>query len=183
MSAWTPAPLARIALKYEIENFLYHEADLLDSRRFDEWLELFSDDLVYFMPIRRNVPFGQHAQAENTVSGSGISWFDEDRWTLGKRVEQIQTGLHYAEEPLSRTCHMISNVILVSAPDEIEAGVEVRTKCRFLVHQNRVEYETYTFVGNRMDTLRRHGQSWQICHREIILDQSVLLAKNLSTFF
>jgi 3-phenylpropionate/cinnamic acid dioxygenase small subunit len=183
MSDWRPAPLAQIQLKYEIENFLYHEADLLDARRFDEWLELFSDDLVYFMPIRRNVPFGQHERSENTVSGSGISWFDEDRWTLGKRVEQIQTGLHFAEEPLSRTSHMVTNVVVNEAPELIEQGAHVRTKCRFLVYQNRVEYETYTFVGKRLDTLRRCGDSWQICHREIILDQNVLLAKNLSTFF
>lgn len=191
MTDWQPASPACIALKYEIENFLYREADLLDARRFDEWLELFSEDLVYFMPIRRNVPFGQHEQSENTVSGSGISWFDEDRWTLGKRVEQIQTGLHFAEEPLSRTCHMVSNVILDDSPDigpdidrnGIREGAEVRTRCRFLVYQNRVEYETYTFVGKRLDTLRRRGATWQICHREIILDQNVLLAKNLSTFF
>ena len=183
MSAWTPAPLAQIQLKYEVENFLYHEADLLDSRRFDEWLELFSDDLAYFMPIRRNVPYGQHEQSENTVSGAGISWFDEDRRTLGKRVEQIQTGLHYAEEPLSRTCHMVSNVLVVDAPDIIVEGSEVQTKCRFLVYQNRVEYETYTFAGNRRDTLRRVADGWQVSHREIILDQNVLLAKNLSTFF
>ena len=183
MSAVDASAFEQIKLKYDIENFLYHEAELLDARRFDEWLELFSDDLLYFMPIRRNVPYGQHEHAENTVSGEGISWFDEDRWTLGKRVEQIQTGLHYAEEPLSRTCHMVSNVVLLDSGSAEATPREVKTKCRFLVYQNRVEYETYTFVGKRLDTLRQHGDTWQICRREIILDQNVLLAKNLSTFF
>ena len=106
-------PLAWYQLREEIEDFLYHEADLLDQRRFKEWLDLLAEDLVYFMPIRRNVKFGQHAERENTRQGEGISWFDEDKWTLGKRVEQILTGVHYAEEPLSRVTHMVSNVRLL----------------------------------------------------------------------
>src|SRR6185369_8732867 len=100
-------------LKQDIEEFLYREADLLDERRFDEWLSLLADDLVYFMPIRRNVKYGEHAEHENTRQGEGISWFDEDKWTLAKRIEQIQTGVHYAEEPLSRVCHVVTNVRIV----------------------------------------------------------------------
>ena len=88
-------------LKADVEDFYFHEADLLDDRRFREWLDILADDITYFMPIRRNVKFGQHAARENTKMGEGISWFDEDKWTLTKRVEQILTGVHYAEEPLS----------------------------------------------------------------------------------
>ncbi|MGX1351975.1 3-phenylpropionate/cinnamic acid dioxygenase small subunit [Bradyrhizobium elkanii] len=97
-------------LKADVEDFYYREADLLDDRRFRDWLELLTDDISYFMPIRRNVKFGQQAARENTKRGEGISWFDEDKWTLTKRVEQILTGVHYAEEPLSRITHMVSNV-------------------------------------------------------------------------
>ena len=42
------------ALKQDVEDFLYREMELLDERRFEEWLELFAEDLVYFMPMRRN---------------------------------------------------------------------------------------------------------------------------------
>ncbi len=174
--------LEDLLLKAEVEAFLHLEADLLDSRRFDEWLALLADDLVYFMPQRRNVRYGLHAEAENTRQGEGISWFDEDRWTLTKRVEQIQTGLHYAEEPLSRTTHMVSNIVVTGQPVDGEVAVS----CRFLVHQNRVQYETYTFIGRRHDVLRRAPSSpagWLLARREIILDQNVLLAKNLTTFF
>jgi 3-phenylpropionate/cinnamic acid dioxygenase small subunit len=170
-------------LKQEVEDFLYREADLLDQRRFKDWLDLLADDIVYFMPIRRNVKFGQHDERENTRVGFGISWFDEDKWTLTKRVEQILTGVHFAEEPLSRVCHMVSNVQLLSADPSLEAADRVTVRSRFLVHQNRVEYETYTFVGKRTDVLRRAGDDWKIARREIILDQNVLLAKNLSIFF
>jgi 3-phenylpropionate/cinnamic acid dioxygenase small subunit len=177
------ANMAHWLLQQEIADFLYSEADLLDARRFKEWLELLSDDISYFMPVRRNVKFGRQAEHENTVSGQGISWFDEDKWTLTKRVEQILTGVHFAEEPLSRVSHMISNVQVVNASPAVETAREVTAKCRFLVYQNRQDHETNFFVGKRTDTLRRAGESWKISKREIILDQSVLLAKNLTIFF
>jgi 3-phenylpropionate/cinnamic acid dioxygenase small subunit len=167
-----------MTLKDQAEEFLYAEADLLDQRRFAEWLDLLADDLVYFMPLRRNVKHGQHAAHENTREGEDISWFEEDKWTLAKRVEQIQTGVHWAEEPLSRVCHMVSNVrILETRSDE-----EIVVGSRFLVYQNRNEYENYTLVGKRTDTLRKVGGAWKLARREILLDQSVLLAKNLTVF-
>ena len=178
-----PRGRAHWELTQEVAEFLYREADLLDERRFGEWLDLLAEDLIYFMPIRHNVKFGQHADRENTRQGEGISWFDEDKWTLGKRVEQIMTGVHYAEEPLSRTAHLVSNVRVLTAAPSAEAAETVAVSCRFLIQQNRVEYETYTFVGRRRDTLRRAGAGWLIARREIILEQNVLLAKNLSIFF
>jgi 3-phenylpropionate/cinnamic acid dioxygenase small subunit len=78
---------------------------------------------------------------------------------------------------------MVSNVRLLEVAPSTEAATEVVVGCRFLVYQNRVEYETNTFVGRRIDTLRRHGTSWLICRREMILEQNVLLAKNLSILF
>ncbi len=170
--------LAWFRLKEEIEEFLYREADLLDRRRASEWLGLLADDLHYFMPMRRNVPFGEHAARENTRAGEDISWFDEDKWTLSKRVDQIMTGIHWAEEPLSRVCHFVTNIRLLAVREnEVEVG------SRFLIYQNRVETETYLFAGKRTDLLRRVGEGWQIARREITLDQSVLMAKNLTVFF
>lgn len=178
-----PRTDAYYRLKTDIEDFLYAEADLIDQRRFREWLDLLTEDVTYFMPVRRNVKFGQQAGRENTRQGEGISWFDEDKWTLSKRVDQILTGVHFAEEPLSRVCHMISNVQIRCCTPSLENPREVEVRCRFLVYQNRVEYETYTFVGKRTDLLRNTPAGWRIARREIILDQNVLLAKNLSTFF
>lgn len=170
-------------LRSDIEDFFYAEADLLDERRFLEWLDLLAEDITYFMPMRRNVKFGQHLQRENTRLGEGISWFDEDKWTLRKRVDQILTGVHYAEEPLSRICHLVSNVRVKAVRPSIENAQEVDVGSRFLVYQNRVERETYVFVGRRNDTLRSTDDGWKIMRREIILDQNVLQAKALTTFF
>ncbi|WP_407147893.1 3-phenylpropionate/cinnamic acid dioxygenase subunit beta [Bradyrhizobium sp. ORS 86] len=170
-------------LKADVEDFYYHEADLIDDRRFRDWLDLLAEDISYFMPIRRNVKFGQQAARENTRRGEGMSWFDEDKWTLTKRVEQILTGVHYAEEPLSRITHMVSNVQIKGARPDLDAARELDVTSRFLVYQNRVEYETYTFVGRRNDTLRLTDAGWKIARREILLEQNILMAKNLTTFF
>jgi 3-phenylpropionate/cinnamic acid dioxygenase small subunit len=175
--------LAYYELKQDVEEFLYQEADLLDARKFREWLDLLAEDLVYFMPIRRNVKFGEHDERENTRQGEGISWFDEDKWTVTKRVEQILTGVHYAEEPLSRVTHMVTNIRLLDITPSLESATEVTVGSRFLVFQSRVEYENYTFIGRRTDILRRNGDSWLIARRELILEQNVLLAKNLSILF
>src|SRR3954452_22740538 len=182
-SAELPRTDAYYRLRADVEEFLYSEADMLDERRFRDWLNLLADDLTYFMPIRRNVKFGRHTEHENTRQGAGISWFDEDKWTLSKRVGQILTGVHYAEEPLSRVTHMISNVQILRVTPSLEEPSEVEVRCRFLVYQNRIEYETYTFVGKRTDLIRKTSDGWKIARREILLDQNVLLAKNLSTFF
>ncbi|HEY3908599.1 MAG TPA: aromatic-ring-hydroxylating dioxygenase subunit beta, partial [Stellaceae bacterium] len=91
----------------------------------------------------------------------------------------------WAEEPRSRLSHMVSNVQVLEATPSFAAPDEVSVKCRFLIYRNRVETETDILVGKREDVLRRAGQhagGWLLARRKIILDQSVLLSKNL-TFF
>jgi len=174
--------IAHILLKQKLEDFLYHEAELLDERRYEAWLELLADDVRYWMPMRRNVKFGE-LEREFTREGQDINWFDEGKETLTRRVQQILTGVHWAEEPLSRLCHMISNVQILHVQPSVVEPAEVTVKCRFLIYRNRVETETDILVGKREDVLRRvHGQ-WQISQRKVILDQNVLLAKNLTFFF
>jgi 3-phenylpropionate/cinnamic acid dioxygenase small subunit len=175
--------LSYFRLKEEIEGFLFAEAELLDQRQFREWLDLLTDDLVYFLPMRRNVKFGQHAARENTKLGQDISWFDEDKWTLSKRVEQIMTGVHWAEEPLSRVCHLVSNIQITQVTPSHDQAQEAVVRSRFIVYQNRLEDETNLFVGKRNDVLRKCAGAWKLARREIILDQNVLLSKNLTVFF
>jgi 3-phenylpropionate/cinnamic acid dioxygenase small subunit len=171
--------LARLLLKEEIEAFLYREAELLDERRYEEWLDLFTEDAHYFMPMRRNVPHDE-PEREFTRAGADVNWFDEGKDTLTRRVKQILTGIHWAEEPPSRICHMVSNVQVAAADS---ASGEVVVKSRFLVYRNRVETETDFLVGKREDVLRRVNGGWKIARRRIVLDQNVLLAKNLTVFF
>ncbi len=169
--------LEHLLLAREIEAFLYHEADLLDDRQFEAWLDLLTDDIRYWMPMRRNVKFDDQ-QSENTRERQDMNWFDEGKETLTQRVRQILTGVHWAEEPLSRVSHMVSNIHLVQVMPE-----EVQVRCRFLIYRNRQQDETDFFVGKREDTLRKVDGSWKIARRKVILDQNVLLAKNLTVFF
>ena len=172
-----PPGLAELLLAHEVQQFLHREAELLDERRYEEWLDLFTDDARYFMPMRRNVPHDER-EREFTREGLDVSWFDEGKDTLTRRVKQIRTGIHWAEEPASRICHIVSNVQVLHA-----AGDEIGVKSRFLIYRNRVETETDILVGKREDLLRRANGDFKIAHRKIVLDQSVLLSKNLTFFF
>ena len=174
--------IARLLLVQDIAELFYREAELLDERRYEEWLALLADDIRYWMPMRRNVKFGE-GEREFTRPGTDIAWFDEGKDTLTRRVRQIQTGIHWAEEPQSRIAHLVSNVQLVEATPSVGEPREVTAKCRFLIYRNRVETETDILVGKREDVLRRVANDWQIARRKIILDQSVLLSKNLTFFF
>ena len=172
----------RLLLRQEIEDVFYHEAELLDERRYEEWLDLFAEDARYWMPMRRNVPHDAR-EREFTREGRDVNWFDEGKDTLTRRVQQIRTGLHWAEEPLSRICHVIANVQILAASPPGPSPSEVSVKCRFLIYRNRVETETDLLVGKREDLLRRVDGGWKIARRKIILDQNVLLPKNLTFFF
>ena len=87
--------LNRLFLQQEVEAFLYDEAELLDERRYEDWLALIAPDIRYWMPMRRNVKFGESAR-EFTRADHDINWFDEGRDTLERRVRQIMTGIHWA---------------------------------------------------------------------------------------
>ena len=145
-------------------------------------MELLTEDIRYWMPIRRNVKFGE-LDREYTREGQDINWFDEGKDTLTRRVNQILTGVHWAEEPLSRIAHMVSNVQVLRAAPSWSEPEEATAKCRFLIYRNRVDTETDILVGKREDTLRRISAQWRISQRKVILDQSVLMAKNLTFFF
>jgi 3-phenylpropionate/cinnamic acid dioxygenase small subunit len=168
----------RAVLLSEIEQFLYKEALLLDERRLTEWLDLMAEDLHYWMPIRRNIKFGDW-DLEFSDPETEISYFDEGKDILVGRVRQINTGVHWAEEPVSRFEHLVSNVLLLDV-----RGDEVDVNSKFFCYQNRLQDEVNMFVGRRYDTLRRDAVTgFKVVKRTIILDQNVLLPKVINTFF
>ena len=173
--------VAYLSLMREIEDFFYKEADLLDEREYDQWLDLLTEDIVYWMPMRKNVSYAN--RDEDVTADNDVAWFHDDKTTLGKRVKQIQTGIHWADEPISRVSHVITNIRLADSISVLDEGAKATTKCRFLVYRNRLESETDFLVGRREDTLTRVGGQLKLARRKIILDQSVLLAKNLTMFF
>jgi len=176
------AAIARLLLKAEAEAFFHREADLLDARRFDAWLEMLSPDIQVWMPIARNIEAGG-GQQEFSAEGTDANWLDEGFETLAQRVKQLMTGVHWAEQPPSRTSHMVSNVELTEIEGPLDSPTTLNARCRFLVYRNRNEDEQDFFVGKRNDRLVRIDGAWRLARREVFLDQNVLLAKNLSVFF
>lgn len=173
------AELQRFLVKEDIGEFLAFEADLLDARRYEDWLALLTEDIRYWMPMARNMASDDTGR-EFTIEDEDVNWIEEGIETIRQRVAQLATGLHWAEQPPSRTSYMISNLRALENSDGLD---EVKTRCRFLVYRNRLEDEQNIFVGKRNDTLRRVNGSWKIARREIYLDQNVMLSKNLSVFF
>lgn len=164
-------------LRVEVEQFLYFEATLLDERRYADWYLLFADDIHYWMPNRMNRLMQESARENTTEREMGL--FDENKTSLEWRVKQLLTRKHWAEDPPSRARHLLTNIRIESASAENEYAV----RSNFLVYRNRLEDEVDIWVGERHDVLRRlEPRAWQIARRTIILDQNVVLAKNLSIF-
>jgi biphenyl 2,3-dioxygenase beta subunit len=165
-------------LQQEIEQFLYRESRILDDRRYEKWYALLADDLHYFMPTRYN-RLKREADKEFSAPDEA-AFFDEDKRSIAMRIRRLNTGLAWAEDPPSRTRHMVSNVVIRPiANDEYEVD------CYYLLYRSRLEREVEIFVGMRHDVLRRADNpgGFQVARRTIILDQSTLLARNLSFFF
>ncbi|AZR93324.1 3-phenylpropionate dioxygenase [Bordetella trematum] len=168
-------------LWWEIQDFFFMEADLLDTRQFDAWLALLHPQIEYRMPLARNV---RRDQRDHEYTRPGESaWFDEGIETLSQRVAQINTGIHWAEEPASRISHLITNVRVFVPRGACAEPERVQAHSRFLVYQNRLQTETNLLVGRREDLLLRVDGQWRIRRRLILLNQNVLTAKALTTFF
>jgi len=185
-----------VELQHEIEQFLYHEAALLAEREYRDWLDLFAEDIHYWMPTRYN-RLRRELDREFSEPDE-TAFFDEDYDSLSRRITRLETGMAWAEDPPSRTRHLFTNVRVV--PTETVPGGsrrlyqgdtpcppagEYEVHCNFLLYRSRLEHDVEFFVGARTDLLRRtdRGTGWEIARRKVVLDQSTLNAKNLSMFF
>ncbi len=164
-------------LQQEIEQFLYREAALLDDGEFHAWLDVLADDIHYWMPTRYNRT--RRERHLDTSSPTEIALFDDDKASLRVRVKRLDTGMAWAEDPPSRTRHLVTNVQITA---RAEAG-EYDVASAFLCYRTRLETDVNIFAGRRDDVLRKTPHGWQIARRRILLDQNVVLAKNLSIFF
>jgi len=167
-----------LALHHEITQFLYREADCLDTWRFRDWLGLVSDDMHYTM---RTVVNAQTRDRRKGVEPPTTWIFNDTKAQLERRVARLETGMAWAEEPPSRTRHLVTNVRIdaTEMPDEYDVHVN------YLLFRSQKERDETFYVGARRDRVRRveGGASWQLCRREIVLDQAVLTSHNLSVFF
>ena len=165
-----------MSLRFDAEEFLYYEADLLDSNQFDAWLNLLTDDIHYWMPIRRTTQ-AKETHLEFTKPG-GMAFFDDDKETLTMRVDRLKVGRAWAEDPPSRTRHLLSNIRIATI-----AGDEITVNTNFQLYRTRLNSEEDSWIGRREDTLRRVDGELKLARRHIFLEQTVILSQNMSSLF
>ena len=177
MAAKAPAmaPAAQQALWFALMQFYIREAWLLDERKFKDWLDLFTDDILYFMPRRKNV-LRRELHREVTPLGD-LAILEEDKRYLEMRVARLDSGMAWAEDPPSRTRHLVGNLEVTP----LENG-EVSVRTAFLVYRSHLETDHQLLSGSREDVLRQVAGGWKVAKRTILLDANVLLDKNLSVF-
>src|SRR5262245_43050296 len=166
----------RMLLRFEVEEFLFQEASLLDERRLEEWLALCTDDIHYWMPLRRTTNVKDLAN-EFTKPG-GMALFDDDKRTLALRIQRLAVGRAWAEDPPSRTRHMVSNVRVIAVN-----GNEIDVALNFQLYRTRLNSEEDSWIGRREDRLRRENGALKLARRYIYLEQTVILSQNLSSLF
>lgn len=138
------------------EQFLYHEARLLDAHRYEDWLALFTADATYWLPLEA----GQKDPFETS------SILHDDRTLLELRVKQYRHARAHARQPLARTVHQVGNVSVI----EDTLG-EVRVASTLTVVEFRNEKQRV--YGARVEhRLRKNGDTFAIAHKRVDLVNS-----------
>jgi benzoate/toluate 1,2-dioxygenase beta subunit len=136
-----------------VEEFLFHEARLLDEREFEAWMALFADDGIYWIPA---APGQQDPLGEVSIAY-------EDRQLLDVRVRRLRHPENYADQPQARTRRVIGNVML----DEGDSVVTVvRSNFMLVEIQNDAQR---MFAGEYVHALKPAGDSFQIVQKRVDL--------------
>jgi ethylbenzene dioxygenase beta subunit len=171
-----PVTLPPSELVYEVQQFLFREARLLEEERYDEWLGTMTEDIRYWMPL---VQSRFRKDKAPRYSHTRMAHFDDDLFNLRRRVTRSLHETAWAEDPPTRTCYMVSNVEV----EPVERTDEYAVHSVILNVRGRNETEEDWLMARRKDRLRRIGDgSFRLSRREIYITQSVILAKNLNIF-
>jgi phthalate 3,4-dioxygenase subunit beta len=154
--------------------WLIEEAYILDHQDYDVWLDLLAEDIHYFMPIRVTTAMGTGYD-----TAKRMAHFDEDKYSLSRRVARFQTEHAWTEDPPSRIRHHLSNIRTFGTHTEDELIVESAV----LLFRSRGDVNEPSLVSaGRTDLLRRGPDGWLLARRHIAVDESVLRTQNLAIF-
>ena len=140
----------------EIEQFLFREARLMDEHRYEEWLSLWADDAVYWIPCGH----------EDTDPLRQVSVIYDNRTKLGDRVARLKSGSVMAQDPKPRMRRMISNVEIESS-----VGSELTVGSNFILIQARGGQQLI-WCGRSIHKLRAGGGGFKIAHKKVLLVNS-----------
>ena len=162
-------------LHTEICQFLYREARTLDENRFEDWLDMLTEDVAYDMPLTLT---RERSELDRAYEPE-MQYYAENIHSLKMRVARLRTEYAWAEDPPTRTTHMVLNVELETGEDQSEVLVH----SAFLVFANRGPLPDWEkLIGRRVDVLVREGSDWKIRRRTLYLDQATLGANTISVF-
>lgn len=136
-----------------VEQFLYHEARLMDENRYDEWLALWSDPALYWVPSNR----------DEVDPRREVSLIYDDRVRLQLRIARLKSGFAHAQEPKSRMRRLISNIELVETDDR-----EVIAESNFMLAELRRGQQDL-FAGRSIHRLRPHDDSFRMVSKKVLL--------------
>lgn len=142
-----------LALQAEAQQLLFWEAALLDARDFDGWLALFDQDATYWVP----------SGADDTNPSREVSLVYDRLPQMRERVWRIDSGLAYAQEPASRTTHLVANVQVVPSDDEL-----VHVDSAFVVAEFRRDRQL-VHAGRYRHHLRRGDEGLRIVLKKVEL--------------
>lgn len=137
------------------ELFLINEVRLLDERRFREWMALFSEDGVYWVP----------SSPDQTSPLTQASLFYDDRPLMTTRIERLEHPLIHVQTPPSQTVHLVSNVLIQSAD---EASGEVTITSNLIMTEFRLDQQRI-FAGRQTHVLRRADSGYCIALKRVDL--------------
>jgi 3-phenylpropionate/cinnamic acid dioxygenase small subunit len=154
--------------------WLVDETYLFDAQAYSDWLETLAEDIHYLMPVRVTT-----ALAAGYDTAPGMAHFDEDKYSLSRRVARFLTEHAWTEDPPSRLRHHLSNVRTFATVDPDHLVVESAT----LLFRSRGDVREGAFLSaGREDLLRREGGQWRLARRTIHVDESVIRMQNLAVF-
>ena len=153
----------RTVTRAEVEDLLFHEAELLDEWDLDTWLTLYTEDSHYVVPAT-DTPDGNPA--------TDLVLIDDDRLRMRLRVERLNSRKAHREYPHSRLRHLVSNV-RVGAPE----GDEIPVRANFVVWRAR-NGKDVTFVGSYAYRLVHDDGELRIRGKRVMLDMTSLRPAN-----
>ena len=171
-----------------VEQFYFHEARLLDSRQYQQWLTLLSEDIQYVMPSRHNAMIDNRQRGKeamisidhelDTAESMGCPLREENFLILSVRVERAYKMNSWSENPPARTRRIVGNVEVLSCSDE-----QLSVISNFHLHYSRPGNATTLYSGQRRDTLIPLEDSYKVSQRTVIMDYATIEAPTMGLLF
>ena len=143
--------MSSLELWHRVQQFLFREARLLDERRLQDWLALYTDDAEYWVPYA----WGQESPKDH------VSLFYETKSLLSMRIDRLERELSPLDSPAARVNHYLTNVV-------VEEGAELTARAHLLAVEYRREEQRW-FAARATWRLRPRGDSYLIAAKRVDL--------------